>query len=239
VPRGATLVTAESGDQACVAALIAQHRATFSSTLQPCGEGLSSSKHSWQGPSGNRYQVLHVILILCGLRLSRSRAPRRSPSTMPSWNAQNGRRSFQSILAGRISEAGGKVQQTRLTGAALSGDYPLCTGRNRIRRFRPFLLASRATMLSHLPSCLTPTYSTTLQMVQRDLRGQLNRTGATHDPTPTDVYPIKLRYFQVPAAMCRGSTEPRVIAILPGKQIWPPCVCPASKTLKSARAACR
>ena len=64
----------------------------------------------------------------------------------------------------------------------------------------------------------------------------MKRTGTTDEPTPTDVYSIMPRCFQGPEPKCRGSTESRVIGIRPGRQIWPPCVCPLSKSLKLASA---
>ena len=39
--------------------------------------------------------------------------------------------------------------------------------------------------------------------------------------------------------MVRGKAELSVIGMPPGRQIWPPWVCPLSRTLKSVRAACR
>ena len=67
--------------------------------------------------------------------------------------------------------------------------------------------------------------------------GQLNRTAIFDEPTPTDVYPDIPRYVQAPEPIYLGKTEFRMIGMPPGRQIWPPWVCPLSIRLKSTYAA--
>src|ERR1700739_571219 len=66
-----------------------------------------------------------------------------------------------------------------------------------------------------------------------------NLTATTDEPAPTEVYPDILWYTQGPAPKRRGRVESRVIGIEPGKQIWPPCVCPPSSRPNPACAAWR
>ena len=52
-----------------------------------------------------------------------------------------------------------------------------------------------------------------------------------------DVYPDIPRYAQAPEPIYLGKTEFRMIGMPPGRQIWPPWVCPLSIRLKSTCAA--
>ena len=119
-------------------------------------------------------------------------------------------------------------------GSAGSGEYRHCRRAPFHRRGPAFLAAlSRRAARRALLRCVLAVHSPearcrseAMQAMQRDRRRAVQPHRFDAGPDPDRGVPGHALMAQAPEPMRRGRTEPSVIGIAPGRQIWPPCVCP-------------